>query len=173
MQPLSNLVIFDSVRWIILFIEAYAAKRIYHASKSHYHFQRQLLQIRLMYDYLQTEHAKLSDSLSTSPSLSKTSPAAYSTQQVIGQALHSSSPNYWRHLASSVWIGSIYCTSLIVLTFLMHPFTGYWITSFLPLFLPLLFLPLPYLLNRPPLPTLLILGIGIGLGAVTLLFSGI
>jgi hypothetical protein len=172
MPTLGELLIFDLVRWIILFIEAYAAKHIYNIMKHRYQFQRQLLQIRLMFDYLQTENTSVSDSSST-PTIFGTSPAAHTTRQVLGQTLLSPSLRFWHHLALSIWIGNIYCTSVITINFLLHPITGYWVLSFLPLFIPLLFLPLPYLLNKSPLPTLLILGSGIGLGVVALLFFGV
>jgi hypothetical protein len=173
MINLFNSWVFGILRWIIFFCEAYLAKRVYQAIKTKFQFRKRVAQLRLLNATIPASVSPSPPTLSTDVDSQLTNPLHVATLLMLREALPSAQKNQLRHLTTGTFLAGVFAVVFLVLNYLFHPIVNRWALSLLPLWFPLLVLPLPYLLEMKPSRTLLLLLSGMGLSLLMLFIFGV
>ncbi len=158
-----DILLLDIVQLGILISEAFVAKQVYHAIKGKAEFRKWIVQLRLMSSAFQSDgqHQSL-------PTNGVASPQRMATWMM----LQGQSPRppriLWRKFATAAYLVNVFAAVYLAMNYLMHPIVNSWALGLLPLCLPLIVIPLPFLLDLEPSSALLILIAGLGLGFLAL-----
>ena len=163
MTSIIDILLLDIVQLGILLGEVYIAKQVYHAIQGKTEFRKWLVQLRLMSTAFpgQEQHS------------SSATTAAEPQRMATWMMLQGRTPRppraIWRKIATAVYLVNVFIAVYLVVNFLLHPILYSWMIGLLPLFLPLIAVPIPYLLDIEPTSALLMLIAGLGLGFLALL----
>lgn len=168
-----DLLVFEIIRWIVFCSEVYLAKRVYHIIQSKTQFRKRVAQLRLLTTPVSASRFPPPNTLSVTAGPQKTESLHIATLLMLREALPSPQGNQWRGIATGTFVVSIFAVVFLMMNYLFRPIVNQLTLSLLPLWIPLVVLPLPYLLEMKPPRTLLFLLGGLGLSLLMLFIFGV
>ncbi len=164
---------FEIIRWIVFLIEVYLAKRVYHFAQSKIQFSKRIAQLRLLNSQVPESPSHSQNNQYNTAGNLKSQSRQITTLMILRDAFPSPHGGQWRGIATGTFVASIFAAVFLMMNYLFHPIVNQWVPGFLPLLLPLIVLPLPYLLEMKPLRTLLLLLGVLGLSFFMLFTFGV
>ncbi len=163
MTTIIDILLLEIVQLGILLGEAFIAKQVYHAIQGKAEFRKWLVQLRLMTSSFPSQELFQSQ---------QASDAAAPQRMATWMMLQGQAPRppriFWRKFATAAYLVNVFTAVHLVMSFILHPIVNSWTPSLLPLCLPLIVIPIPFLLDIEPQSALLILITGVGLGFLAL-----
>ena len=152
--------VFDLTQLVVLLVEAFIAKRIYNAVKGRIHYQKQLAQIRLIASVIQPPQIRAQSPNTTTRKGSGKAEHQIAPLLMLRDQIPTTPHPLWDHIATCTSITSVFVVVFLMVSFFLRPITNQWALSLVPICLPLIFVPLPYLLrmNSPSTFSSLFLG---------------
>ncbi len=164
MTTIIDILLLEIVQWGILLGEALIAKQVYHAIQGKTEFRKWLVQLRLMSTAFPSQGQHQSP-LATGVA----APQRMATWMMLQGRTPHPPRILWRKLATGAYLVSVFAAIYLAVNYLLHPIVNAYFLSLLPLCLPLIIIPIPFLLDVEPSSALLILIAGLGLGFLALI----
>jgi len=171
MIGLTDILLLHVARWVLLLVEVLLARRIYRAVRNQSLLRRRLAKLSSIATAI-LRPSNVSGSPEPQPPTRGLQLEAASIL-LLGELLPSPPRILWRRLAEAVQVVAVFVVVFLGASYLMRPSTGQWALFLLPPILPLVFLPLPYLLSLEPSPSALLMGAGVALGILSILILGV
>ncbi len=163
MTTILDILLLEIVQLGILLGEVYVAKRVYHAIQGKAEFRKWLVQLRLMSAAFPSPEPH-----QPQPETGEATPQRMATWMLLQGRTPQPPRALWRKLAKTTYLASVFTAIYLAVNFLLHPIVNSWALSLIPLCLPLIIIPVPYLLDIEPSTALIILIAGLGLGFLAL-----
>jgi hypothetical protein len=163
MTIILDVLLLEIVQLGILLGEVYIAKRVYHAIQGKAEFRKWLVQLRLMSTAFTSQEQQHS-----LPDVEGTTPQRMAAWMMLQGRTPHPPRILWRKIAKATYLASVFIAIYLAVNFLLHPIVNSWALGLIPLCLPLIITPVPYLLDIEPSSALIILIAGLGLGFLAL-----
>jgi hypothetical protein len=160
MATIIDILLIEIVQLAILIIEGLIAKQVYHAIQRREEFRKWLVQLKLMSTTFPNQ-----ESPTSATSVTGASPSQQMATWLLLQGRTPRPPRIlWRKLASATYIASVFTAMFLAVNYLLRPIVNSWALSLVPLCIPVIVMPIPFLLEVKPSTALLILIAGLALG---------